>query len=240
MSEMTDKKNVEREAAEKRVQSRPWWYHKFEISAGVWTPGVYDPSGTYNMLNLPADMNGLRVLEIGPADGYFTKRMTEAGAEVVAVDYCEKDHHGFAAMEELSGRKFEYHKANLYELPSLGLQGQYDIVMILGVLYHLPDMIRAFWTLKPYVKHRLLLEGLISRSHEDKPIAEYLPAATWNNDMTNFWAPNPLCCEMMLKDCGFSVDRKVLNDNRGLFDSTIVKAPDADKKARLAYSFLDA
>lgn len=69
MFNTTDKKKVAAEAAEKRIQSRPWWRPEFEIAPGVRTPGVYDPSGTYNMLNLPADMNGLRVLEIGPADG---------------------------------------------------------------------------------------------------------------------------------------------------------------------------
>lgn len=239
MFNMTDKKKVATEAAEKRVQSRPWWYHKFEIAPGVWTPGVYDPSGTYNMLNLPADMKGLRVLEIGPADGYFTKRMTDAGAEVVAVDYCDKDHHGFAIMEELSGRKFEYRKANIYEVPELGLK-QFDIVLFLGVLYHLPDMMRALWTLKPLVKQRLLMEGLVSLIQQDKPVAEYLPAASCNNDITNFWAPNPLCCEMMLQDCGFIVGRRILNDNRGFFEAHVNPKPNADEKTRMAYGFRDA
>jgi hypothetical protein len=101
-------------------------------------------------------------------------------------------------------------------------------------------MMRALWTLKPLVKQRLLMEGLVSLIQQDKPVAEYLPAASCNNDITNFWAPNPLCCEMMLQDCGFIVGRRILNDNRGFFEAHVNPKPNADEKTRMAYGFRDA
>lgn len=234
---MTTETNLMKAEAERIVASHPWWYHRYEIYPGVWTPGVYDPSGTYDMLKLPEDLSGMRILEIGPADGYFTKRMTAAGAHVTAVDYCDRDHHRFSVMEKLAGRQYDFHQANLYDIPKLNFQ-PFDIVLFLGVLYHLPDMVKAFATLRPLVKKRMFLDGQISRFAEDKPIAVYLPAASFNNDMTNFWAPNAACCEAMLKDCGFNVERTILNDDRGFFDTVVNPAPNADIKIKTAYSYL--
>ena len=165
------------QTAQELVAARPWWYHRFEIFPGLTTPGVYDPSGTFSMLDLPSDMRGMSVLEIGPAEGYFTKRLTERGAKVTAVDYVPKPYHGFALMERLSGIEFDFRQANIYDLGALEL-GSFDIVLCLGVLYHLPDPIRALWTLRHHVKECLILETLVSREHEDVPNARYLPACS--------------------------------------------------------------
>jgi tRNA (mo5U34)-methyltransferase len=222
------------QTAQERVAARPWWYHKFEIFPGVVTPGVYDPSGTLSMLRLPDDMRGTSVLEIGPADGFFTKALAARGADVTAVDYTPKDYHGFALMEEASGTTFNYRQANIYDLPKLGL-GTFDIVLCLGVLYHLPDLMRGLWTLRQCVKDLLILETFISREHEDQPFARYLPTDSQNGDNTNFWAPNPLCCDVMLRDCGFSVENVWLNDTRGMFHCRLDHSPGALVKMAAAY-----
>src|SRR5579864_4829611 len=106
------------EEAEKLVAARPWWYHKFEIFPGVTTPGVYDPSGTLSMLDLAEDLTGVSILEIGPAEGAFTKALTNRGASVTAADYVPKPYHGFALMEQLSGRQFFFLQSNIYDLDS--------------------------------------------------------------------------------------------------------------------------
>ena len=99
-----------------------------------------------------------------------------------------------------------------------------------GVLYHLPDMLRALWAIRAYVKSELLLETLVTRKHEDGPFAEYLPATSCNNDPTNFWAPNAQCVQEMLRDCGFTVTETILYDSRGFFRATFNPAPDAGDK----------
>lgn len=222
--------------AQQVVAARPWWYHRFEIFPGLTTPGVYDPSGTLEKLNLPADMSGMRVLEIGPADGYFTKKMTARGADVTAVDYAAKDFYGFAIMERLAGRPFTFINANIYDLGGLGLK-PFDLVICLGVLYHLPDMLRALWTLRSLVGEKFILETAISLKHQEEPFAEYRPGISENGDYTNFWSPNPLCCEKMLKDCAFIVDDIWLNGDRGMFHCRLDRSQDADKKMAAAYSF---
>src|SRR5262245_24192862 len=90
--------------AQRLVEQHPWWYHKFEIFPGIVTPGVYDPSGLLQYFKFPDDMRGMSVLEIGPADGYFTKVLDTRGASVVAMDCCSKDELGFSIMEKLHGK----------------------------------------------------------------------------------------------------------------------------------------
>jgi tRNA (mo5U34)-methyltransferase len=204
------------EEARSAVAAHPWWYHKFEIFPGLITPGVYDPSGTLERLKLGKDMTGSTVLEIGPADGYFTKTLTDRGARVTAIDYVAKDHYGFATMEKLDGRSFEFIHANIYDIGKLNL-GFFDVVICLGVLYHLPDMLRALWAIRPHIKARFILETFVSRKHEDEPLAEYLPGASCNEDPTNFWAPNLLCCKSMLQDTGYTVEDVIVNENRATF-----------------------
>jgi len=225
---------MDRTQAERIVASRPWWYHKFEIYPGVVTPGVYDPGGTLKQLQLPEDLGGVRILEIGPADGYFTKTLTARGAHVTAVDYAPKDQYGFAAMEAASGRTFNFIHCNLFDLPNLELQ-PFEIVICLGVLYHLPDMCRGIHVLRGLTAKRMILETRICVRHLDEPIAEYFVSDSNNNDDTNFWAPNPLCCNQMLEDAGFVVESQWINDNRGMF-RCVTKPP--TRKLSMAYEFL--
>lgn len=226
---------MDKEGAQKLVDSRNWWYHKFEIFPGVVTPGVYDPSHLLGSMKLPDNMSGIRVLEIGPCDGYFTKMLAERGAVVTAVDYAERGTFGFHVMEQLLGKKLDWRCANIYELERADLE-PFDCVICLGVLYHLPDMIKALWILRRLTKGPLYLETLVCRKHEDQPFAEYLPGATENNDYTNFWSPNVLCVEKMLQDAGFVLEEKMVAGTRALFRATVDPRPDAGKKVRVAYS----
>ena len=68
-----------------RVKAQPYWYHRIELPGGVTTPGwaPLDPA----RYCVPADLTGLRVLDIGAWDGYWTWEALKRGAaEVVAID----------------------------------------------------------------------------------------------------------------------------------------------------------
>jgi tRNA (mo5U34)-methyltransferase len=118
------------------------WHHAFEVYPGLVTPGAYDPTFLLDKTRLAADLRGLRVLDIGTSDGFFALHLARRGAEVVAIDYRGKQDHGYYVTERLNPVQIEYHRMNVYELADRHL-GQFDIVLFLGVLYHLPDMIRA-------------------------------------------------------------------------------------------------
>lgn len=225
-----------RDEAATLVAAHPWWYHTFEISPGVVTRGVYDISRALQNMGLPYSMEGLRVLEIGPADGAFTKAMWERGADVIAVDYEHKA--SFDLMRRLSGCTATYIQCNVLDIVKLDL-GTFDYVLLMGVLYHLPDPLRGLWLMRRHMRADsvFILETLIS-TREGPPIMEYFPSDTHNSDITNFWAPNVQCCKDMMADCGLVVDRGVAGGARAIFHAHLNPAPGSEFKAAFAYSHL--
>src|SRR3954469_16733623 len=68
-----------------RVTQHPFWYHRIELPGGVVTPGVNPlyPAG----YQIPKDLTGKRVLDVGAWDGYWTFEALKRGAkEAVAID----------------------------------------------------------------------------------------------------------------------------------------------------------
>jgi tRNA (mo5U34)-methyltransferase len=66
--------------------SRYYWYHTVELPGGLVTPGLYDFRATYPCFGFPEDMQGLRVLDIGSATGFFAFEFARRGAMVVSVE----------------------------------------------------------------------------------------------------------------------------------------------------------
>lgn len=192
--------------ARRLVDSHPHWHHRFEIFPGVITNGTYGPDTMLSRLQLPLDLSGCRALDIGASDGFFSRELHRRGATVTAIDYRPKDVSGFAVMERIYGHEFEFIHANISELEKLDL-APFDIVLFLGVLYHLPDPIRALHQVRGLCKGTLFLETYVELFDEDQPSARYYPADTLVGDNTNFWAPNPAAVQGFLEDTGFVVDR---------------------------------
>ena len=226
------------EAAQAMVQSVRHWHHKFEIYPGLVTPGTYDPQHLWDRLGLDGKIQGKRVLDIGASDGFFTRKLAENGAEVVAVDFRPKEAHGFHVMEQLSNRQFTYEHANIFDLDPVRV-GKFDIVLFLGVLYHLPDMVRAFHKLRSLCTSTLLLE-----THSDnefcpgKAAARYYRGDTLAGDLTNFWSPNRLCVLDMLHDAGFDTRRDEIWADRLFAEAAVSNESGRAYKMEIAYGRL--
>lgn len=63
-----------------------FWYHAIDLPHGLTTPGKHDFRGMWREFGFPEDMRGLRVLDIGPATGFFSFEFAKRGAEVVALE----------------------------------------------------------------------------------------------------------------------------------------------------------
>ncbi len=183
------------------------WHQNYEIVPGIWTNGTYQPQSWWDWLALPDDLSGIRALDIGACDGFFSLMLQRAGAEVTAVDYKPKTMSGFQVMEELNGVSIPHLNCNLFDLPTHDL-GKFDVVLFLGVLYHLPDPYRGLSIIADLCDGKLYIEtAATSLPETDLPIMRFYPNGALNNDPTNFWAPNRSCLEEMVRDTGFVVDR---------------------------------
>ncbi len=226
----------DQDRARATVSKVPHWHHKFEVYPGVVTPGSYDPQFLLEKLRLPKDMTGLQVLDIGPSDGFFSMNMARRGAQVTVVDYRAKNGHGFEAMEQLTGLEFDYRQMNLYDIPGSDI-GEFDIVLFLGVLYHLPDMMRALNIVAQLCRSRLLVETQFEPElMPGVAVAQYYEAGTLAGDITNFWVPNRECLFAMLRDVGFQIDRDESWGKRLLVDASSTTM--ARTKMGLAYGLV--
>ena len=219
---------VDIETARRRVAAHGRWFHEIEVVPGVVTPG--EDSNRLKLplldeLGLPRDARGLRVLDLGCSDGFFSFEMEKRGASVVAVDFVAETASGFAVARELLGSRVEYLTENVYNLDP-GKHGRFDVILFLGVLYHLRKPLAALDAIRGVLNDggRLFLATLLIDDFVLLPggatttLAALNPAlsalALWqaypgdslNGDFTNCFAPNRRGLEVALEEAQFSVE----------------------------------
>jgi tRNA (mo5U34)-methyltransferase len=182
-----------------RVAAFPHWYHRLELAPGLVTPGVNDSSHVLSRLDalgLPRDFAGLRVLDLGCRDGFFSFEAERRGAAtVIGVDYAEAACTGFPIAAEILGSAVEFRRLNLYDIDPEKL-GTFDVVFFLGLLYHLRDPLLALDRIramqKPggllYVETQLATDPLVLGA--STPLWQFFPGASLAGDATNCWGPN--------------------------------------------------
>jgi tRNA (mo5U34)-methyltransferase len=208
------------------IESVPHWYHEFEFAPGIITPGARDSRGLLNALRLPQDMSGLRVLDIGARDGFFSFECERRGAaEIVAIDYVPAEKTGFLVAREILGSKLNLKHENIYNL-NVSNYGVFDVVLFLGVLYHLPDPLHALQIVFQMLRaggslylETVVIDGDLPPNIAERPLMQFYPKATKNSDPTNYWGMTESCVVAMLEECDFSVSSKSRHGERGIFEA---------------------
>jgi tRNA (mo5U34)-methyltransferase len=202
------------------IDSVRHWHHIMRFPHGIVSPGAYDPNTILSRLELP-DLRGKRVLDVGTRDGFFAFACERQGAEVVAVDYADMELMGFAAARKIYGSRVEYVRANVYDLDP-GRLGTFDVVLFLGVLYHLRHPLLALDRLRALCRGVLAVESLVCDDRvftgfetgaplaelapglTGVPLAQFLPVGRFHRDATNKWVPNVACLRALLADALFA------------------------------------
>jgi tRNA (mo5U34)-methyltransferase len=218
---------------EAEIAGVPAWYHQMELAPGIVTPGINDSASALRALGLPDDLSGRRVLDIGTRDGFFAFECERRGAEVMAVDAAPIEQTGFAVARRLLGSHVQYQQRSIWEL-SRQADGTFDLVLCLGLLYHLRDPLAALDLVRSLCTNALFLETAIldpgasdvfngigqwSASVPDfdrTPLMQFLPGHVANNDPTNFWLPNAACLRAMLEETNFAVTRLAVHGARAI------------------------
>ena len=212
----------------------PHWYHQIELPDGTITPGHHDSHAGLAALALPEDLRGKRVLDLGTRDGYFAFACEARGAEVVAIDYLPKSETGFATAAGLLGSQVRFEQANAAEL-CVERFGRFDVVLCLGLLYHLRAPLDLLDRIRTVCDERLWLETLVVADRGDaRPVLEFFPRDSRDGDYSNYWAPNPACLEAMVEEAGFAVERTELRGERGIVVASPRRDPLLDYHARIA------
>jgi len=185
------------------------WFHQMTLAPGITTLGVYEPARRLQRIGLPERLDGLTVLDVGAWDGFYSFEAERRGAaRVLATDWFSwgGDGWGTKAGFELARRalasRVEDADINVMDLRADTI-GTFDLVLFLGVLYHLRDPVTAIERVASVTGGRLILETEVGLRWLRRPAAEFFPTTELKADPTNWWAPNPAWIRGMLERSGF-------------------------------------
>jgi tRNA (mo5U34)-methyltransferase len=181
------------------------WWHQIDLPDGSVTPGKDRSAEKLAWLHLP-DLKGKTVLDVGAYDGYFSFAAERSGAaRVVALDsYVWQQPGGKAGFEyarDALGSSVEDVELDVLDITPERI-GEFDIVLFLGVLYHMRHPLLALERVGSVAKERLVVETLIDMTFLRSPGAAFYP---WDmeGDATNWWGPNRQAVLGMLRSAGF-------------------------------------
>ncbi|MEP6714400.1 MAG: DUF1698 domain-containing protein [Terriglobia bacterium] len=181
-------------------------YHTIELPDGSVLPGLQTVEHLrrrLDLFNLPEDLRGRRVLDIGAWDGWFSFECERRGAEVLAVDCLELA--TFVEAKELLGSKVEFLTLDVNELSAQRL-GRFDVVLFFGVLYHLRHPLLGLEKALELSTDRVLVESFVIQP-EDRPIPavmEFYEGAELGGQIDNWCGPSPECLLAMCRAAGFA------------------------------------
>jgi tRNA (mo5U34)-methyltransferase len=204
------------------------WFHNIELDGVPTAPdhflGNY-PAEKFRRFShaIPADLTGLSVLDIGCNGGFYSIEMKRRGASrVLGIDFDEDYLAQARFAAEVSGHAIEFAKLSVYDVGAIG--ETFDIVLFMGVLYHLRHPLLALDLIHEHVAGDLLIFQSMQRgsTQVDDIAADYGFGETehfdsrgypklhfieknYSNDPTNWWAPNAACAEAMLRSAGFAI-----------------------------------
>lgn len=205
------------------------WFHNLHLPSGHETAPDH-PLGDFPRVkwwelasSLPDDLTGWRALDVGCNAGFYSFALARRGADVVGVD--ADDHYlrqaRWAAERFDLASRVRFEQLQVYDLSRL--DERFDLVLFLGVLYHLRHPLLALDLLAEKTERLLVLQTLTLPGDDELETPRNLPFDSrdallhpgwpkmaflehcFADDPTNWWAPNEACVEAMLRSAGLEV-----------------------------------
>jgi tRNA (mo5U34)-methyltransferase len=212
------------------------WFHNIDLHGVPTAPdhalGDYPATVWQHFAQvIPADLSDRSVLDIGCNAGFFAMEMKRRGASrVVGIDSDERYLAQARFAAEVMRLDIEYRHLSAYDVAALG--ERFDVVLFMGVLYHLRHPLLALDLIHEHVAGDLLVFQALQRGSRDVETVEadydfeakaqfdqpgwprlHFIEHRYAGDPTNWWVPNRACAEAMLRNAGFEIlqhpDREV-------------------------------
>lgn len=219
------------------------WYHTIDLGHGVVTPGVDDTPYRLARLDLPASLAGLTVLDVGAWDGFFSFEAERRGARRVVASDSYSWHGptwstkaGFELARRALGSRVEDIDTDVMDL-SPERVGVFDVVLLLGVLYHLRHPLLALERVAAVTRQLLILETVVDMVGFRRPAAAFYENRELNDDPTNWWGPNVPAVHAMLRSVGFERVRTVTPERPALYRAgrALARAVRGSNKPNMAF-----
>jgi tRNA (mo5U34)-methyltransferase len=219
-----------RDATTRQIAQLAPWFHNLHLPSGHQTAPDHPlgdfPAFKWAQLSdvIAEDLSGVRALDIGCNAGYYSFALADRGAEVLAIDSDERylRQARWAARQLDPAGRVSFRQCQVYEL---GRDGErFDLVLFLGVLYHLRHPLLALDLIAGLVRGRLIVQTLTMPSVTEAPSPgadlsiderDRLTQPGWPRaafiehqlagDPTNWWAADDACVQAMLRSAGLRV-----------------------------------
>ena len=217
---------------QEHVRSLGPWFHNLRLGQAGEVQTAPDhvlgdfPSNFWRFFEhaVPEDLTGQSVLDIGCNGGFYSFEMKRRGASrVLGIDHDPRYlAQALFAREQLGMSDVELRQLEVYDVDQL--QGErFDLVLFLGVFYHLRHPLYALEKVAKLVRGRLLFQTMergsseIGQFADDYPISErevfnderfprmYFVEKSYAGDWTNWWIPNAAASLAMLRSVGLRV-----------------------------------
>jgi tRNA (mo5U34)-methyltransferase len=219
---------LSREEIRRRVNALGPWFHNLDLKGVSTAPSHF--LGDYPAVKwrrfsrvIPDRLEGKTVLDIGCNAGFYAMEMKRRGAErVLGLDTDEEYLAQARFAAEVNGLKIEFRRLSAYDVGQL--REKFDLVIFMGVLYHLRHPLLALDLIHEHVAGDLLLfQSMLRGDDRVDPVDENYDFWTtdqfdrpgypklhfvenqYADDPTNWWVPNRACVEAMLRSAGFIV-----------------------------------
>lgn len=205
------------------------WFHNIDLGGVTTAPEHF--LGNYPAIKwrrfahaVPADLSGRTVLDIGCNGGFYSIEMKRRGAaRVLGIDHDEGYLRQARFAAETLGLDIEFTRLSVYDVAAL--EERFDVVLFLGVLYHLRHPLLALDLVRDHVVRDLFVCQSMQRGdtseeriEDDYPFSETavferggfprlaFVERCYAGDCTNWWIPNRACTAAMLRSAGFVIE----------------------------------
>jgi tRNA (mo5U34)-methyltransferase len=216
------------EQIHQRVQELGSWFHNIDLCGVQTAPdhflGDYPNTKWQRFADaIPRDLKGKSVLDIGCNAGFYAIQMKQRGADrVLGIDTDEKYLAQARFAADVKGVSIEFRNLSVYRIADL--KEKFDLVLFMGVLYHLRHPLLALDLLHEHVVNdTLVVQSMLRGSVDVMEVFEdydfwdsanfsdprfprlYFIEKRYSGDPTNWWIPNRACLEAMLRSSGFTI-----------------------------------
>jgi len=205
------------------------WFHNLHLPDGRETAPAH-PLGDFPAFkwaeiapHLPADLDGWHALDIGCNAGFYSFELARRGARVTGLEIDDHylDQARWAAKQFGVADRVAFRHGTVYDLART--HERWDLVLFMGVLYHLRYPLLALDLVARTVQRLLVLQTLTMPGDQrveppadlDIEERERMLEPGWPKvafverklagDKTNWWAPNAAAVEAMARSAGLEI-----------------------------------
>lgn len=175
------------------------WYHTIDFGGGIITKGHFDHRTVVDHYGIPASLEGMDVLDVGTADGFWAFELERRGARSVTTidvgslgeadwlpaararlspEYIASQQWGerFALAKAALGSQVRREVLSVYDLTPERL-GTFDLVFSGDMLLHLTNPVLALVNIRSVTRGTAVIETVreptLEAQHPDRPFMQF-------------------------------------------------------------------